>query len=330
MEHDDRSRPPSPTVWVLVRLAIQVVALLLLALGVYGLALLISSDLSWVMVGWSILFVLPYAIGGLAHLGFTSPDNPEGSGVPAVLLASLCVLVVGALTLREGLICVVMLAPIWLLAAALGSISVNRLRATFKERYRLNSILLVILPFAALAVDANLPPQPDRFTVARSIAIDATPETVWPHLLQLDHLGADEGVWNITQNVLGIPRPSSAVVTGDGRGAVRAARWGENIRFEEHIIEWRASERLSWSFVFPDDSISRYTDPHIHPDGLTLKIATGAYQLRRLPDGATELRLETDYIARTPLNLYAAVWGELVLGDIQTNILAVVKDRAER
>lgn len=316
--------------WVLFRLAIRVAGLLILALGVYLLALLVSSDLSWVMVGWSILFVLPYAIGGLAVLFFTTQDEPEVNGIVPVLFGSFGVLIAGAAILREGLICVVMLAPIWLFASLLGSVSVSYLRKAFKDRYRANSMLLAMLPFAAIAIDVNFPPEPDRFTVARSIVIDATPETIWPHLLQLDNLEVSDGVWNITQDVLGIPRPSSAIVNGAGIGAVRAARWGENIRFEEIVSEWREHERLGWAFAFPDDSISRYTDPHIHPDGATLKVATGSYQLKPLPDGRTELRLETAYIARTPLNLYAALWGELVLGDIQTNILAVVNSRVAR
>src|SRR5690606_30307893 len=127
-----------------------------------------------------------------------------------------------------------------------------------------------------------------------SIVIEASPDQIWPHLLRLDGLRDEEGVWNITQDILRIPRPSSAVVNRDGMGAVRAAQWGNNIRFEEHITAWRENEEIAWKFVFPDDSISRYTDPHIHPDGASLKVATGAYRMIPLADGSTRLTLETN------------------------------------
>ena len=37
----------------------------------------------------------------------------------------------------------------------------------------------------------------------------------------------------------------------------------------------------------------------------------------------------TNYVAMTHVNFYARWWGELLLGDIQDNVLAVVKQRAE-
>lgn len=329
MADDDRSPFRTPGVWVLLRLAEHIFWMLFLAFGVYGLAFLIAMDLSWVMAGWSILFVLPYAMGGLAELAFTSQAKPEAGSGLAAMFTLLLVLVAGGIFLHEGVMCILMLAPLWLLAALLGSASVSYFRKAFAERNRTNAVVLAMLPFAALMVDARLPPQPDPFTVTRSVTIAATPEAIWPYLLQLDALNTNEGIWNVTQDMLGIPRPTSAIVTGHGVGAVRAARWGDDIRFEEHITTWRENAHLGWTFAFPDDSISRYTDPHIHPDGVTLKIATGSYRLTSLAGGLTELRLETDYIARTPFNLYAAMWGELVLGDIQTNILAVVKARVE-
>jgi hypothetical protein len=40
--------------------------------------------------------------------------------------------------------------------------------------------------------------------------------------------------------------------------------------------------------------------------------------------------LDTGYRMRTPVNGYAALWGELFLGDLEGNLLALVKQRAER
>ena len=72
-----------------------------------------------------------------------------------------------------------------------------------------------------------------------------------------------------------------------------------------------------------------HTDRHISPDGQFLKIDTGDYTLTPLNDGTTKLTLRTNYIARTHVNLYAQMWGEILLGDIESNILTIIKQRAE-
>ena len=108
---------------------------------------------------------------------------------------------------------------------------------------------------------------------------------------------------------------------------MRHAQWGENITFEEHIIDWQENEALSWEFVFPNDSISRYTDQHISPEGRHLRIQEGGYRLEPLSDGRTRLTLYTDYEAQTPMNTYAAIWGEIFLGGIQANILEIIEGR---
>ncbi|MEL1251617.1 hypothetical protein [Aurantiacibacter gilvus] len=60
-----------------------------------------------------------------------------------------------------------------------------------------------------------------------------------------------------------------------------------------------------------------------------MRIETGGYELERLPDGRHLLRLHTTYAAQTHFNGYAALWGELFLGDIQANVLEVIRQRAE-
>jgi hypothetical protein len=51
--------------------------------------------------------------------------------------------------------------------------------------------------------------------------------------------------------------------------------------------------------------------------------------MRPLAPNAAELTLNTRYIAKTHVNLYAEAWAEILMGDIQNNILAIIKKRAE-
>ena len=72
-----------------------------------------------------------------------------------------------------------------------------------------------------------------------------------------------------------------------------------------------------------------YTDKRISPDGQFLKIDSGSYTIIPLNKDETLLRLKTNYIAKTHVNIYAKLWGEIFLGDIHNNVLAIIKHRAE-
>lgn len=90
-----------------------------------------------------------------------------------------------------------------------------------------------------------------------------------------------------------------------------------------------AAKRIGWRFDFAGSRGWDITDPHLRPDGPYMRIETGGYELERLPDGKHVLRLHTTYAAQTHFNGYASLWGELFLGDIQANVLEVIRQRVE-
>ena len=316
--------------WVAARLAAIFALLLVLASGVYGLEIIFQSRVTAVGASITMLFILPFCLGAIATFLVDPKGMKADPGyfiIPPLLVAS--VFIVGALFFREGLVCVAALAPLWLVSALVGSVTVGLLRERFKQRNTINCGVLIVLPFAALLGEGGVSREPAVFTVARSIEIAARPEEIWPHLLKMDDISRREGRWNITQDLLGVPRPASAVVEVGADGPVRKARWGKTISFEEHIFAMQDRRELRWRFAFPNDSIRRHTDRHIAPDGENLKITEGGYDLRALTPEVTKLTLTTTYAVTTPVNHYGSVWGELLLGDIQSNILQIVKDRSE-
>ncbi len=113
-------------------------------------------------------------------------------------------------------------------------------------------------------------------------------------------------------------------------GAVRTAYWGHHINFQERIITWEPERKLGWTFNFTNSTVQDYTDRLISPEGEFLKIESGEYVLTPISDDVTELTLTTRYVAKTRVNAYAGMWGELMMGDIQENVLTIIKERAER
>jgi hypothetical protein len=315
--------------WVGARLLLVFAGVVLLA----GLFYLIGGTRAGAGAagGFSALFGLPFCLGAIIQFAINPNGRRKGGqfGLGAAFLLLAVLLVVGVF-FREGLICMVILILPWWGSAWLGALTVDALHQRFRQRAVLHSAGLVLLPFALLVFGPLAPNPTHHFEVKRSVVIDAPADRIWPCLLALDALSDQEGVWTIAQNVLAIPRPRSAVVSGEGIGAVRLARWGEHISFEEHVTGWTQDAHLAWRFVFPNDSIARYTDVHIGPDSAFLGIETGSYTLVPLADGRTRLILTTRYRASSPANHYSAVWGEIILGGIQHNILAIIADRSEQ
>lgn len=281
-------------------------------------------------ISLTFLLILPAALS--AFLSYAT--DPSGSRsyshyliVPSAMLV--IALLAGFALLQEGVICLVILAPLWLGAGILGSSVTYLMRRRLRERGRLYSSALLLLPLLSVQLEAAHPPQETWFTVQRETIVDALPEQVWPTLVSIPHIAADEGRWNIAQNILGIPRPTSAVATNRDGDLIRNAYWGPDVRFEEHVTLLAPGRTLEWLFSFPDDSVQQHTDRHISPDGAHLRVHSGSYRLTPTLEGRTRIILETTYVARTPLNTYASWWGELLLGGIQDNVLAIVKQRVE-
>ncbi len=298
--------------------------------AVYVSTLVFTNAADFITISYGVLFALPYCIGAIAFY-FVDPSGNRSTGTR--ILISICivlaVLLIGGLLLREGWICMIMLVPLWVLSAFFGAMTIGLFQTGADDQSTLNVSLLAALPFAVLFVDNYIPPATNHFQVTRSVIVQAPVASIWPHLLKMDDIGESEGKWNISQNILDIPRPSAAIVSGSGVGSKRQAKWGKNISFEELITEWEEARALRWTFVFPNDSVQKYTDRHISPEGEYLHIIDGGYRLESLSSSETKLTLYTNYSATTPVNHYSSIWGELILGDIQSNVLRIVKDRSE-
>ncbi len=94
-------------------------------------------------------------------------------------------------------------------------------------------------------------------------------------------------------------------------------------------IAWEPDARISWRLIFDNIDAWGYTDQHLMPDSAYFRVTEGGYHI--VPVGPHRIRvvLATAYWIRTPVNAYAALWGELFLGDLENNLLALVKQRAD-
>lgn len=305
--------------------------LVVVMLGAFGYLVFASGSGTFdEITGYGALIALPMSVGALLTLNIGS-YSPLGCLVAPVGLGLLCATLVqfGA----EGLICVVMLMPIWFLAGLGGGLIallvLRRERQGDEASTRVRSVGLAVLPFLLIYADALAPSSWQQREVVRSSIISAPPEEIWPLLVSIPKIGPEEGRGTFTHDWLGVPRPTEArLVERDGK-SVRLAQWGADARFEEAITSIRPGRSIEWDFAFPDPSLQNQVDRHVSPDGEILKIQSGSYRLEPISDGQTRVTLATRYAMRSRLSWYFAWWGERMLGDVQDNVLAVIRQRSE-
>ena len=300
---------------------------LAIALSAFLLFSASRSGSVWFASLWFLALLPALLCALICYIG--DPDRTRSSNfywqVPLALCAIVCV--ASIFVLHEGVICLVMLSPVWLASGWAGAFAMRSQRG---RRGRALETSFLIIPLVAAMVEAQIPIPHETVTLTRSVLVKAAPEDIWRYAVSSRNIGADEGRWTITHNIIGMPRPRESVMVGTGVGAVRTAYWGDHVNFQERIVAWEPGRKLGWSFNFTNSTVQDYTDKHISPDGQFLKIDSGDYLLRPVSANTTELTLTTRYIAKTHVNLYAKLWGELMMGDVQENVLTIIKDRAER
>jgi hypothetical protein len=309
-----------------LRLALAFVVALSIAFSVY---LVMNMGAAGGVASLWFLFLFPALLCALVcYIG--DRDAAWSSGayllIPVVFVG--LVDLGAAFVLHEGVICLLMLSPIWLAGGWAGAFAVRSVRRRAAERRQIESTF-VILPLVAAILEGQIPTPHEPVLLTRSVLVHATPAEIWPYAVANPSIGAGEGRWNITQNLIGVPRPRATVMRGSGVGAVRTAYWGDHINFEEDITRWAPGQVLGWKFKFSNSSLRDYTDKHMSPDGQFLKIDSGDYTITPVSPGVTRLTLNTRYIAMTHANAYARLWGEFLLGDVQDNILTIIQHRAE-
>ena len=268
------------------------------------------------------LVLVPFAMGYLTVRSVRSPSLAFRVLAPWVP----CLIVVAAAWLvgAEGSICIVMALPLMLPLASIGGI------VGASQAGRLSAALPVValLPWVMMPLERGRPAVKRFVTTTTSITIAAPPATVWPLVVSVDSITPREQRRALFSTI-GFPKPIAATLDRPGVGGVRTAAFERGIVFRETIIAWEPERRIRFT-IFPDAIPATTLDPHVAIGGPYFDVLTGTYELHPLGDGGTQLVLTSEHRVSTAFNPYAVWWADRVMRSIQTNILDVLRDRAER
>ncbi|QOY91442.1 SRPBCC family protein [Paludibaculum fermentans] len=267
------------------------------------------------------LFVLlPVCIGVVAALLANSLDD-QRRGKTVVLLALLAGALILVAIMLEGVICLLMAAPIAIPLALLGVAIGNSIR---NPKHALAPALLLAPLFGG--VETQLPNHPALRSVETVVDIQAPPETVWRHVIEFPHLPQPRE-WYFQA---GIAYPLRARIEGRGPGAVRYCEFSTG-PFVEPITTWDEPKLLAFRVTSNPEPMRELSPYDIHPAHLHgwFDSKRGQFRLEPLPNGGTRLHGTTWYTQRLQPEPYWSMWTDAIIHRIHQRVLDHIRDVSE-
>lgn len=276
------------------------------------------------------LFVgLPFVMGFLTVLIY-GYHRPRKFG-ECIIVASCAPLMASAALLTfafEGLICLLMAAPLACALALIGGVFGYAIQSIHwqREAAKLFCASLVAAPAFMSAERWGNPPAP-MLEVKSSVVISADPDRVWKHVVSFTEL-APPTEWLFRA---GIAYPIRAEIRGHGPGAMRSCVFSTG-PFVEPIEVWDAPRLLKFSVTKNPEPMQEWTPyrrvrpPHLN--GFLVSQA-GQFRLTPLANGRTQLEGTTWYRHHMWPTGYWQLWSDYIIHRIHLRVLNHVKQLAE-
>jgi hypothetical protein len=240
--------------------------------------------------GWGLFVGLPFCLGLFAVL--THSYHQQRSYGECVTVAVLPVAMLGAVLMLvaiEGVICIMMAAPLAFCLALLGGSLGYGIQAAHWGRRHTPAMLGMVLLFTPgfYGIEHFTRPQPGVFEVKSAIEINAPPEKVWQKVIAFTEIPPPKE----TLFRFGVAYPIRAEIAGHGPGAVRHCVFSTG-PFVEPITVWDEPHLLRFSVTenpAPMNELTPYG--HIEPKHLHgyFESHQGQFLLTELPGGRTRV-----------------------------------------
>jgi len=301
----------------------------LLGVGV-GLAIATAmvgvSVMAFGQYGTTLFLATPFVMGAAAAYVFNF-ETPMPAG-RTLGLAILTVVVAGGAILLfalEGILCLVMAAPLAIVMALMGAWLGRALAG--RPRSGTPSIAFVIVPLPLLAALEIARPSPSPSEVLTTVEINAPADVVWRHVVAFSDL-REPPAWFFR---LGIAYPRRATIAGRGVGARRRCEFSTG-SFLEPITAWEEPSRLAFDVSAQPPPLTEWSPyRHVaapHLDGY-LHVRGGEFRLRPLSGGRTLLEGRTFYEMRIFPTAYWSLWSDALIHAIHLRVLEHIKALAE-
>ncbi len=279
--------------------------------------------------GWGLFLGLPFVAGFLAVLFYGTHELRPLRESLSVALVTVLVASLGFVALAiEGVICIVMAAPLAVPLALVGAMLGHAIQPARRRQGSPQLLCAGILAIPLMLggerlADATAP----LLAVKSSLDVAAPPVRVWSHVVSFGELPPPTE-WLFR---LGIAYPLRAEMFGTGPGAVRHCVFSTG-PFVEPIEVWDEPQLLRFGVTQSPPPMEEWTPyEEVHPPHLDGFLASerGQFRLTELPDGGTRLEGTTWYRHNMWPVSYWQRWSDYIIHRIHLRVLTHIKARAE-
>ncbi|MFN3650791.1 MAG: SRPBCC family protein [Armatimonadota bacterium] len=235
-----------------------------------------------------------------------------GEYVAYSLVNTFLALVASYFTMREGVICLVIVSPLiaaFILAGALLG------RYAFRGPGPLR-VCVVPVVLVLIWVDARLPRHHENAVTDR-LVVRARPEAVWRHVVEVPTIEPRSSFWLFR---LGLPRPVRTTAEAHRVGARRLCIFEGGYTLDERITALEPNRRMAFEVV---------GQPR-HPEIMGhLDVTRGELRLHDNGDGTTTLTGTTWYRLHVYPAWYYDRWAERIGREVHWSVMGHLKRLAE-
>ena len=241
---------------------------------------------------------------------------------------SILLMMLGSMvTLLEGSICVILMAPAFVGLASLGGLLMKAaLETTRIGTVRVGALATMPLLFTVLAGPMT---NEQWQRIDRSTVIDAPPERIWSEIVDARDIRREELPATLI-HLIGVPRPVEGINHMTPEGEVRDSRWERGVHFRGHVTQREEGRTIAWRYEFKPDSFPPGTmDEHVVVGGRYFDLGETRFTLTPIDAGHTRLEVQAHYRVTSGINAYAVPVAGLLGRDFVDTLLALYKRRSE-
>jgi uncharacterized membrane protein YhaH (DUF805 family) len=281
--------------------------------------------------GWGLFVAMPFCLGLLSTLIYSYRAPRKLSECLMVSIVPMVLLAAGLLLLAfEGVICILMAAPLGLALSVLGGLvgfGIQEGRWVMKGHPPIVGVVIMVMPLC-MALDPKVQGEPPLLQVSSSIEIDAPPEAVWNKVVAFSEI-PQQREWLFHA---GIAYPIRATLTGRGPGAVRRCEFSTGA-FVEPIEVWDEPRLLRFGVTenpAPMEELTPYhhiETPHLRGYFVSHE---GQFKLTPLPGNRTRLTGTTWYTDRVWPSAYWQICSDYIIHHIHLRVLRHIQSESEK
>lgn len=301
--------------WIAISVTVCIAGVLTLW-GIYGIG----------EYGIALFILTPFLIGFCSSFLYGYKNDITKSQVVWVGFTTLAICTLALILFAiEGLICILMAAPIGILFTWIGSLIAFLI--VKKSPTTTPSTLLILILIIPLTSFIENKVKPELTSTTTSIIINAEPMEVWKNIIEFPEL--DKPTEFIFKT--GIAYPINAKIVGSGIGSVRHCNFTTG-SFIEPVTVWEEGKLLKFNVIeqpAPMKELSFWDidAPHLHDYFVSKK---GQFKLTKLENGKTLLEGTTWYYHNIKPAFYWKEWSNFIIHKIHQRVLLHIKKNSEK